>query len=84
MGNYNAELEALVLQFCDQHGRRAGEDTSLDLLAIEALQPSTRLAISCGLTLPDGWSACRTVGEWKEARTTIADRIPAVFSLLGQ
>jgi hypothetical protein len=39
MGNYNAELEALVVQSYDQHGRQAGEDTSLDLLAIEALEP---------------------------------------------
>jgi 16S rRNA (cytidine1402-2'-O)-methyltransferase len=51
--------------------------------AHEALQPATRLAISCGLTLPDGWSAMHPIGRWKAARPALPDRIPAVFSLLG-
>jgi 16S rRNA (cytidine1402-2'-O)-methyltransferase len=51
--------------------------------ALEALQPATRLAISCGLTLPDGWSAMRTAAEWKAARVTLPDRVPVVFSLLA-
>lgn len=51
--------------------------------ALEVLQPATRLAISCGLTLPDGWSACRTVAAWKASGTALPDRVPAVFSLLG-
>jgi 16S rRNA (cytidine1402-2'-O)-methyltransferase len=51
--------------------------------ALEALQPSTRLAISCGLTLPDGWSAMRAVAEWKAAGAALPDRVPAVFSLLA-
>ena len=52
--------------------------------ALEVLQPTTRLAISCGLTLPDGWSMCRTVAQWKAAQVALPDRVPAVFSLLGQ
>jgi 16S rRNA (cytidine1402-2'-O)-methyltransferase len=51
--------------------------------ALEALQPSTRLAISCGLTLADGWSLCRTIAQWKAAKPALPDRVPAVFSLLG-
>ena len=51
--------------------------------ALEALQPSTRLAISCGLTLADGWSRCRTIAQWKAAKQALPDRVPAVFSLLG-
>ena len=51
--------------------------------ALEVLQPTTRLAISCGLTLPDGWSICRTAEEWKASKIELPDRVPAVFSLLG-
>jgi len=51
--------------------------------ALEALAPATRLAVSCGLTLPDGWSACRSAAQWKAARVTLPDRLPAVFSLLA-
>jgi 16S rRNA (cytidine1402-2'-O)-methyltransferase len=51
--------------------------------ALEVLQPGTRLAISCGLTLPDGWSACRTAAQWKAGGYALPDRVPAVFSLLG-
>ena len=51
--------------------------------ALEVLQPGTRLAISCGLTLADGWSLCKTAAEWKEAKIELPDRVPAVFSVLG-
>jgi 16S rRNA (cytidine1402-2'-O)-methyltransferase len=51
--------------------------------ALEVLQPTTRLAISCGLTLPDGWSLCKTAAEWKKSKVELPDRVPAVFSLLG-
>jgi len=50
---------------------------------LEVLQPATRLAISCGLTLADGWSVCRTAAQWKAAGTALPDRVPAVFSLLA-
>jgi 16S rRNA (cytidine1402-2'-O)-methyltransferase len=51
--------------------------------ALEVLQPTTRLAISCGLTLPDGWSRSMTAAQWKAAKIELPDRVPAVFSLLG-
>lgn len=49
------------------------------LLAV--LQPSTRLAIACGLTLPAGWSRCQRVADWRRAPPTLPDRLPAVFAL---
>ena len=51
--------------------------------ALEVLQPETRLAISCGLTLADGWSLCKSVEEWQRAAVKLPDRVPTVFSLLG-
>jgi 16S rRNA (cytidine1402-2'-O)-methyltransferase len=51
--------------------------------AVEALHPGTRLAISCGLTLPEGWSMTRSIGAWKSAMPVLPSRIPAVFSLLS-
>ncbi len=51
--------------------------------ALEALQPSTRLAIACGLTLAEGWALTKTVAHWKAAKPALPDRVPAVFSLLG-
>jgi len=50
---------------------------------LEVLQPTTRLAISCGLTLADGWSICRTAAQWKAGGVVLPDRVPAVFSLLA-
>ena len=50
---------------------------------LEALQPATRLAVACGLTLAEGWAHTRDVAQWKAARAALPDRVPAVFSLLG-
>ncbi|MGQ3050294.1 MAG: SAM-dependent methyltransferase [Roseateles sp.] len=48
-----------------------------------ALKPSTRLSISVGLTLPNGWTQTATVADWRSNRTTLPDRIPAVFAILA-
>ncbi len=50
---------------------------------LAALQPATRVAISCGLTLPGGWSATRSVAAWRAAGAAMPDKVPAVFALLG-
>ena len=50
---------------------------------LEALQPATRLAIACGLTLAEGWAHTRGVAQWRAAKATLPDRVPAVFSLLA-
>lgn len=50
---------------------------------LQALQPTTRVAVACGLTLPEGWTATRTVADWRRAGVEMPDRVPAVFSLLA-
>lgn len=49
----------------------------------EHLQPTTRLAVACGLTLPGGW--CRTLpaARWRAEHVTMPDTMPAVFCWLG-
>jgi 16S rRNA (cytidine1402-2'-O)-methyltransferase len=54
----------------------------LDAL-IAALAPPTRLAVSCGLTLPGGWSRSDTVAGWRAKPLRMPERVPAVFSFLG-
>lgn len=50
---------------------------------LSALKPGTRLSISVGLTLPGGWTQTATAADWRANRTTLPDRIPAVFALLA-
>jgi 16S rRNA (cytidine1402-2'-O)-methyltransferase len=50
---------------------------------IEHLQPSTRLSISCGLTLPDGFTRTDSVQAWKARPTALPGNVPIVFSLLA-
>ncbi len=47
------------------------------------LQPSTRLSISCGLTLAGGWTRCLSVAQWRQSPPQVSDRMPAVFALLA-
>ena len=51
--------------------------------ALAVLQPSTRLAIACGLTLPGGWNRCLTVATWRQQPPVLPERLPAVFALLA-
>ena len=46
-----------------------------------SLHAETRLSISCGLTLPGGWSRTDTVAAWRTRPAQMPDRWPAVFSL---
>ena len=50
---------------------------------LEALSPATRLSVSCGLTLPQGWSRTDAVAAWRQRPLQMPDRLPAVFSLLA-
>jgi 16S rRNA (cytidine1402-2'-O)-methyltransferase len=50
---------------------------------LAALSPQTRLSVSCGLTLPQGWTRSDTVARWKAAPATLPKDIPAVFSFLA-
>lgn len=48
------------------------------------LHPTTRLSISIGLTLPEGYSRTAAVAQWRQDVPTLSDRTPAVFGLLGR
>lgn len=48
---------------------------------LEVLAPATRLSVSCGLTLPDGWTRTDTILGWREKPQPMPDRWPAVFGL---
>lgn len=48
------------------------------------LAPTTQLAISCGLTLKDGWTRTQPVAQWRKAATAMPDRLPAVFAFLAR
>jgi 16S rRNA (cytidine1402-2'-O)-methyltransferase len=45
------------------------------------LQPATRLAVSCGLTLPLGWTRSDSVAAWRAHPSSLPSDVPAVFSL---
>jgi len=79
------ELEALSRQ----HGQTQlfietpYRNPALAAALLADLQPATRLAISCGLTLEGGWSLMRTVERWRHSPPPVSDRMPAVFALLA-
>ncbi|ALT76205.1 SAM-dependent methyltransferase [Paucibacter sp. KCTC 42545] len=50
---------------------------------LSSLKPQTRLSISCGLSLEQGWTRSATVAEWRSSGESMPDKIPAVFALLG-
>jgi 16S rRNA (cytidine1402-2'-O)-methyltransferase len=50
---------------------------------IAQLQPSTRLSVSCGLTLPQGFSITRTVAQWRQQALQLPNDTPAVFCFLA-
>jgi len=54
----------------------------LDAL-LATLAPTTRLSVSCGLTLPGGFTRSATVAGWRAQPLTLPQRLPAVFALLA-
>ncbi|HEV8312958.1 MAG TPA: SAM-dependent methyltransferase [Burkholderiaceae bacterium] len=50
---------------------------------LEHLQPATRLSVSCGLTLPQGFTRSDTVAGWRRSPVAMPSDVPAVFSLLA-
>lgn len=50
---------------------------------VEALDPATRLSVSCGLTLPGGWTRSDRVAAWRSRPVSLPDRVPAVFAFLA-
>lgn len=47
------------------------------------LQPGTRLAVACGLTLPGGWCRTRSVSAWRAEPPSFPRHRPAVFAWLA-
>ena len=59
-------------------------NVALAAALIDGLQPETRLAIACGLTLPEGWCITRRVKDWRGQPPAFGDRaLPAVFLWLA-
>ncbi len=50
---------------------------------LATLGAETRLSVSCGLTLPGGFSRSDTVAGWRSSPLEMPDRLPAVFALLA-
>jgi len=50
---------------------------------VQTLAPTTRLAVSCGLTLPSAWTRSETVAAWRSRPEARPLDEPAVFSLLA-
>ncbi|MDE2400873.1 MAG: SAM-dependent methyltransferase [Burkholderiales bacterium] len=50
---------------------------------LQHLHADTWLSVSCGLTLPQGWSRTLRVAQWRQQGLTLPDNIPAVFSWLA-
>ncbi|MBI3383027.1 MAG: SAM-dependent methyltransferase [Aquabacterium sp.] len=58
-------------------------NTALWQALLQHLQGNTLLSVSCGLTLPQGWSRTDTVERWRKLPVTLPDDIPTVFSWLA-
>lgn len=56
-------------------------NASLLAALLEAAAGTTRLAISVGLTLPEGWSRTATIAQWRRRAPALSERLPAVFLL---
>ena len=49
---------------------------------LECAAPATRLSVSLGLTLPEGWCRTATIGEWRaQPPSSMSGKLPAVFLL---
>lgn len=47
---------------------------------IERLAPTTRLSVSCGLTLPGAFTRSDRVANWRKTPTSLPTDVPAVFA----
>jgi 16S rRNA (cytidine1402-2'-O)-methyltransferase len=56
-------------------------NTALLQTLISQLQPNTRLALSCGLTLSDMQSISRKISVWRQQTHSLSLRLPAVFAI---
>lgn len=56
-------------------------NTALLQALLQTLQPGTRLALSCGLSLPGGWSRSASVSTWKRDKPAAPLALPTVFCI---
>lgn len=56
-------------------------NTALLQALLQTLQHNTRLALSCGLSLPAGWSRSASVSTWKRDKPAAPLALPTVFCL---
>ncbi len=56
-------------------------NTALLQALLQTLQHNTRLALSCGLSLPSGWSRSASVSTWKRDKPAAPLALPTVFCL---
>ena len=50
---------------------------------LDTLADDTRLSVSCGLSLPQGWTRSDRVAAWRQRPQAMQDRVPAVFCFLA-
>ena len=50
---------------------------------VDSLADDTRLSISCGLSLPSGWTRTDRIAAWRQRPAQMPDRVPAVFAFLA-
>ena len=50
---------------------------------LDCLQAGTQISVSCGLTLPGGFTRSDTVAAWRQRPVSLPSDVPAVFSLLA-
>lgn len=79
------ELEALSLR--QQQTQLMIETPYRNEVLLQALltqlKPQTRLSVSCGLSLAQGWTRSATVAQWRTKPQSLPDKVPAVFALLA-
>lgn len=85
----SARVQALQLQSRRERQTQIAIETpyrnaALMAALVDALQPDTLLAVACGLTLPGGWCATRSVAQWRAQPAAFTDKhLPAVFLWLA-
>ena len=90
----DANARAARIRELDALSRRQGQtqiaietpyrNDALLAALVEHLQPGTRLAVACGLTLPGERCETRTVAAWRSRPAApLGGRLPAVFSWLA-
>jgi 16S rRNA (cytidine1402-2'-O)-methyltransferase len=83
-----AQIRALEATSRKQHQTQLVIETPYRNKAVfdaltQHLHPDTRLHISCGLTLPQGFNRTLNVGAWRQQPVSLPSDVPAVFAWLA-